>query len=147
MASVGAAAMFDRTMRLERRMRASDAFIAAMGIACASIVKIARPAANAIETSLFMKVSFRFRNRHNLRSQLHNGPDMNVRRTVAARRFFRSNLAVRGIVGPMFLALIDRKGLPKFARDSAIFAVDFDNEFFGTLKARERSGISVELLC
>jgi hypothetical protein len=60
-----------------------DASIAAMGIAWASIVKIARPAAKAIETNLFIKVSFPFRNRHNRRSHLRNGPDMNVCPTVA----------------------------------------------------------------
>jgi hypothetical protein len=47
----------------------------------------------------------------------------------------------------MFLALIDRERLPKFARDRAILAIDLDNEFARTIKPRERSGVSVKLLC
>jgi hypothetical protein len=59
---------------------------------------------------------------------------------------FHPDLTRRSTVGPRFLALIDRKGLPRFARDRVIFAVDFDHELVGTIKARERCGISIKLL-
>jgi hypothetical protein len=55
------------------------------------------------------------------------------------------DLIGRAALGPIFLALVDRQGSPEFARDGAIFAVDFDHEFFGTIKAGKRSGVSVKL--
>jgi hypothetical protein len=56
------------------------------------------------------------------------------------------NLARRCAAGAMFLILIGRKGSPEFPRDRAIFAVDFDDELVGPLKARECGGIPVKLL-
>jgi hypothetical protein len=61
-----------------------DASIAASGMACAPVVRSARPAAKTIETNLFMRVTCGFRNRHRCRQQLPNRASMNVCPIVAA---------------------------------------------------------------
>jgi hypothetical protein len=58
----------------------------------------------------------------------------------------RPGLIGQRAVGPVFPAVIDWKGSPKFAGDGPIFAVDLDDEPVGSLKARKGSGISVKLL-
>jgi hypothetical protein len=58
--------------------RAIDASIAASGMACAPVVRSARPAAKTVETNLFMRVTFGFRRRHHRRKHLPNRAGMNV---------------------------------------------------------------------